>query len=99
MSQRFGLALSIAVALVVLAWFHGWYAPVAWGWAALVGFWVVILVLLVQAPHELDRAGVALLGALAAVVVWTGASATWSLSAPRTMLEVERGLVYVALVA
>jgi hypothetical protein len=99
MLSRFGLAFSIAGGIILLAYFHGGYAPATWGWAAVVGLGAVILGLLLQPTHIVPRAALVMLGALTAFVAWTTVSATWSLSPPRTMLEVERDLIYVALLA
>jgi O-antigen ligase len=96
---RFGLGLAVGGALILLAAFHGGYAPAAWGWGALLAFWVSILVLALGSKPVLDRAALALFAALLAVVGWTALSATWSASVPRTMLELERDLLYVAVVS
>ena len=95
-SSRFGLGASVGATIVVLSLFHGGYAPVAWGWTALLGFWVSILALAFRSEQVVDRAVVALVGGFAAVAGWTALSATWTQSVPRTMLELERDLVYVA---
>jgi O-antigen ligase len=82
---------------VVLSIFHGGYAPAAWGWTALLAFWICILVLAFRSEQLVDYGAVALVGGFVAVAGWTALSATWSRSVPRTMLELERDLVYVAL--
>jgi hypothetical protein len=93
---RFGLGASVGATIVVLSVFHGGYAPAAWGWTALLAFWISILVLSFRSTLAVDRGGVALLGGFAAVAGWTALSATWTHSVPRTMLELERDLIYVA---
>jgi tetratricopeptide (TPR) repeat protein len=40
--------------------------------------------------------GLAFLGSVAAVVAWTAISIGWSISIPRTVSEIERGLIYVS---
>jgi O-antigen ligase len=83
----------------LLGWFHGGYAPTAWGWTALVAFWITTLTLLFRAQVLVDAPGLALLGAVTALTAWTALSGLWSLSVPRTMFEVERDLVYVGCIA
>jgi O-antigen ligase len=95
---RFGLGLAVGGSIILLAAFHGGYAPAAWGWGALLAFWLSILVLALGSQPVLERAALALFAALLAVVGWTALSATWSASVPRTMLELERDLLYVAVV-
>jgi O-antigen ligase len=93
-----GQSLMVGAAVVTLGWFHGGYAPSAWGWSALLALWVIALALLFRSQVLVDPGALAFVGLLAALTGWTGLSAAWSLSVPRTMLEVERDLVYVACV-
>jgi hypothetical protein len=93
-SRRLGLAVGAAV--IPLAVFHGGYSPTAWGWGAIACFWVAFLVLVLRPALAIDRVVAAWGGALVALTAWTALSATWSQSVPRTMLEVERDLLYVA---
>jgi hypothetical protein len=95
-AARFGLSALVGATIVVLSVFHGGYAPAAWGWTALLAFWISILALSFRSVRVVDRGGVALLGGFAAVAGWTALSATWTQSVPRTMLELERDLIYVA---
>ena len=89
-------AASIGGLIVVLAYLHGGYGPSAWGWTALLGLWEAIVALAVSSHGRVDRGGLALLGGLAAVAGWTALSTIWSLSVPRTMLDLERDVAYVA---
>src|SRR6266566_1064142 len=66
-ASRFGLGASVGATIVVLSLFHGGYAPAAWGWTALLGFWISILVLAFRSEQVVDRAAVALVGGFAAV--------------------------------
>jgi O-antigen ligase len=97
--RRFGLGASVGGTVVGLSLVHGGYAPAAWGWTALLGFWATLLGLVFQSDRRVDRAGVALVGGVGAVAGWTALSSTWTQSVPRTMLELERDLVYVAIAA
>jgi hypothetical protein len=79
-----------------LALANGGYFPTSWGWAALTLAFAGALALL--RPVELpSRAGLVFAGGLAALLAWTAASALWSPSLTRTVLEVQRGALYVAL--
>jgi hypothetical protein len=92
-------ALTAAVAAIVTAAnaSQGAYFSQSWGWVAL-AFLVPTTVLLilerVAAPGRLRIAFASLTGALA---VWIALSSLWSISAPASLREVERMLVYVAL--
>ena len=96
-AARTGLGASVGATIVVLSIFHGGYAPATWGWTALLTFWICILVLAFRSEQHVDYGALALVGGFAAVAGWTAVSVTWSQSVPRTMLELERDLVYVAL--
>jgi O-antigen ligase len=96
-AARFGLGGAVGATIVVLSIFDGGYAPAAWGWTSLLAFWICTLVLAFRSEQVVDHGAVALVGGFVAVGVWTALSATWSRSVPRTMLELERDLVYVAL--
>jgi O-antigen ligase len=85
--------------VVGLALVHGGYAPAAWGWTALLGFWAALLGLVLRPGRRVDRAGLVLFAGIAAVAGWTALSSLWTQSVPRTMLELERDLVYVAIAA
>lgn len=99
LAARFIPAASLGGVIVVLAYFHGGYGPIAWGWTALLGLWAAFVALAVSSHGRVDRGGLALLGGLAAVAGWTALSTMWSLSVPRTMLDLERDLGYVAVAA
>jgi hypothetical protein len=91
-------ALTFAI-VAVTARAGGAFLPSTWGWSALGPLLAAIAALFVLETIELglaDRAFLALLGAL---VLWTGLSAVWSDSVPRSLSEVERDLVYVSAVA
>ena len=96
---QFGLGASVGGTVVGLSLVHGGYAPAAWGWTALLGFWATLLALVFRSDRRVDRAGVALVAGVTAVAGWTALSSLWTQSVPRTMLELERDLVYVAIAA
>jgi hypothetical protein len=88
----------VFVAIVGLAFSNGGFFPHAWTVAAVGLFWLVALALLLGGEFELGRLDRAWLALLAALIGWTALSISWSSSASVSMLEVRRGLVYVAAV-
>lgn len=88
-----GAALA-AAAILATSWSSGGYFPPAWGWST-IGFALAAAAFLVVATHvELGPLDLALLGALAGFMAWTAASIAWSESVPRSVLEVQRDLLY-----
>jgi O-Antigen ligase len=91
-------ALGFAV-LAVTARSGGAFLPSTWGWSALGPLLAAIAGVSLAERLELDRVDRAFLGLLGLLALWTGLSAVWSESVPRTLSEVERDLVYVSTVA
>jgi hypothetical protein len=91
-------ALTFAI-VAVTARAGGAFLPATWGWSALGPLLAAIAALSVLETIELDLADRAFLALLGALVLWTGLSAVWSDSVPRSLSEVERDLVYVSAVA
>ena len=91
------MAAAVAFAAVAgLAADNGGYFPTTWGWAA-VGLCLVAVVLLaVSGPPRLRPVEKLVLAAMVGLSAWTFASAIWSISVTRSMLEGERSLVYVS---
>jgi hypothetical protein len=88
----FGPILGLAAA-------QGGYFPTSWGWASIPLLWAVAIALIIR-----DRIGLAigercLLGGLAALGGWVALSTVWSVAPAETVLEIERVLVYLAVVA
>src|SRR5919204_5143142 len=79
---------------------QGGYFPTSWGWTALALSWAAGVALVVRSELRYTTLELLACGALGALTVWTALSTIWSQSVSRTVLEVERGLVYVvALIA
>src|ERR671936_1076083 len=79
---------------------QGGYFPTTWGWTALALSWAAGVALLVRSELRYGPLELLACGALGALIGWTALSTIWSQSVSRTVLEVERGLVYVvALIA
>jgi hypothetical protein len=82
-----------------LAAAQGGYFPTSWGWASVPLLWAVAIALILR-----DRIGLAsrerfFLAALAGLEGWVALSTFWSVAPAQTVLEVERVLVYLAVVA
>src|SRR5579862_4785962 len=90
------LALASLVLVAGTGFAGGGYFPSTWGWPLLAAGWVAALALLADEPVALSRPAVAAATLLAALAVWTAASAAWSIDVTQTVLEAERTSVYVA---
>ena len=77
----------------------GGYFATSWGWTAVALFWALTLALLLRNTVEIGFAEGVFFGALVLFAGWIWLGTTWSQSAPRSFLEGERVLVYVAAVA
>jgi hypothetical protein len=86
--------VAAGVATGSLAADHGGYWPTAWGWAALAFAWLAGLALVIR-ERRISRLELAWAAGLLLVVAWMALSWFWTGSRTQTVLEVERGLVYV----
>jgi len=89
----------VAAAIVGLAFSTGGFFPQAWTVTAVGLFWLVALALLLGEEFELGRLDRVWLSLLVALIGWTALSLSWSSNASISLLEVRRGLVYVAALA
>jgi hypothetical protein len=89
-----GLLAGAAVAATASV--DGGYFPPSWGWSSLAFLLAAATGLIVADRIDVSRLDALFVGGLAAFVGWAGLSALWSESVPRSLLEFERGLVYVA---
>jgi O-Antigen ligase len=85
--------------VVGLAGAQGGFFPSAWGWATLPLLWVVAVALALRQRVRLSGAELAFIGLVAAVAAWILLSAAWSVAPAASILESQRGLVYVAAIA
>ena len=92
-------ALTAFAPVVGLAGAQGGYFPGAWGWATFPLLWVAALALVLRERVRLSTSERAFLGLLVALTVWILLSATWSVAPAPSILESQRGLLYVAGVA
>jgi O-Antigen ligase/Tetratricopeptide repeat len=94
-----GAGVGSALALTALGAADGGYFPTAWGWAALVGLWLVAAVVLLATVVRPSGLQLAFLGGVAGLTVWTWLSAVWSIDAVDSVHEGQRMLVYLAAAA
>src|SRR4051812_26263735 len=89
--------LLIVPGLVVglLAVANGGFFPRSWAWSGAALAALAVLALSVRGRVRPGRLEVAACGAFAAVAVWTGLSALWSVDPAASLRESERALVYV----
>lgn len=85
--------------VVGLAGAQGGYFPGAWGWVALPLLWVAALSLVLRERIRLSLSERVFLGLLVALTIWILLSAVWSVAPSASILESQRGLLYVAGVA
>ena len=83
----------VVVALVAFA--DGGYYRETWAWTTVALSCLGCLALLLRERIAVSWPGLAMLGALAAFVGWISLSAAWSSFPSESLLEAERGLVYV----
>jgi hypothetical protein len=93
-----GLAAALVAfaPLVGLAGAQGGYFPSAWGWATIPLLWVAALALALRDQVRLSGSERVFLGLLAALTLWTLLSSAWSVAPAASILESQRGLLYVA---
>jgi hypothetical protein len=92
-------ALTAFAPVVGLAGAQGGYFPSAWGWATFPLLWVAALALVLRERVRLSGSEKAFLGLLVALTGWILLSASWSVASAPSILESQRGLLYVAGVA
>ena len=92
---RSGLAVALFSLLVVvlIGNAHGGYYPTAWGWCVLAFGWVAGVAHF-TGRRTLDGLELAFVGALSLFLGWVALSAAWTSDIDGTVLELQRGLVY-----
>ena len=91
---RLGLALGSFLLLVGIGAADGGYFPTAWGWCVLVFAWVSGVALTVSPRLTFGRLELAFLMSLLLFIAWTALSISWSSDVEQSVLEVQRGMVY-----
>jgi O-Antigen ligase len=105
--RRFALPPGAAVAATLVAFgptvglagAQGGFFPSAWGWATLPLLWVVAVALAVRQRVRVSGAELAFLALVTAVGIWILLSAAWSVAPAVSILESQRGLLYLAAIA
>src|SRR5689334_14907844 len=97
--RRLGPLLLPLVLVGGVAFDNGGYDATTWGWATLLPLVVVGLLLVTGRARRPGPLALAFLALLAGLVVWTAVSVAWSLDVSQSVLEAERGLVYLAAAA
>jgi hypothetical protein len=90
-----GLCLLISIALVSSQ--GGYFAP-SWGWSAMIVLGAVAFAAFAAPATDGGWTDVAFIGALAALVAWTGLSIAWSNNPAASVQELERAGVYLGAV-
>ena len=92
------VTLAAFAAVAATAAVNGAYFPTSWGWAGLGFGWTALCGLLLRNRIRLGALDLTIVFALWSLLAWTALSSLWSLQSPRSLLEVERTLVYAAAV-
>ena len=96
---RLAISLGALLLVVLIGNADGGYFPTAWGWSALALAWIAGLTLLLTPRPTLGgRWELAFLASLLLLIAWTALSIVWSSDAEQSVLEVQRGIVYLAAV-
>ena len=95
-AQKVTPAIVSGLTVGVLGLADGGYRAPTWGWATLALVAGSVAVLVALGLPRLGRLEIVFLGGLAALCVWTLASAGWSLDRAQAVLESQRILLYVA---
>jgi hypothetical protein len=91
-----GAAISFLI-VAPLAASDGGYWPSAWSWTTLVFAWVAVVTLFFRDTLRISMLERVFLLAIGSFAAWIGLSLLWTSSTPRTVLELERALAYLAM--
>jgi O-antigen ligase len=93
------LAVAVGLGLAGIAFDSGGYFATAWGWGALVALTVIAAALVLGDAGRPSAFALASLGALTGFAAWTWLALLWSNDRAATVLEGQRVLLYVAVLA
>jgi Flp pilus assembly protein TadD len=93
-SREAAVAVGATLAVTALAAADGGYFPTAWGWAALVGLWLIAAVALVGTIVRPSGLQLAFVGGALGLTAWVWLSTAWSIDAVESVHEGQRMLVY-----
>jgi hypothetical protein len=83
--------------ILPLAASDGGYWPTAWSWTTLVFAWVALVGLLFRNEMRISMLERVFLVSIGGFAAWIAVSLLWTESVPRTVLELERALAYLAM--
>jgi O-antigen ligase len=96
---RAALGVAVGLGLAGIAFDNGGYFPTAWSWGALVALTVIAAVLVLGDAVRPSGFALASFGGLAGFAAWTWLALLWSDNPAATVLEGQRVLLYVAVLA
>jgi hypothetical protein len=96
---RAALGVAVGLGLAGIAFDNGGYFPTAWSWGALVALTVIAAALVLGDAVRPSALTLASLGGLAGLAVWTWLALLWTDDRAATVLEGQRVLLYVAVLA
>jgi O-antigen ligase len=96
---RAALAVAVGLGLAGIAFDSGGYFPTAWSWGALVALTVIAAALVLGDAVRPSAFALASLGGLTGFAAWTWLALLWSNDRAATVLEGQRVLLYVAVLA
>jgi hypothetical protein len=96
---RVSLGAAVGLGLAVIAFDSGGYFPTAWSWGALVALVVVAGALVLGDAARPSSLALASFGGLAGFTAWTWVALLWSNDRAATVLEGQRALLYLAVLA
>lgn len=88
------MSVGALLSVVALAEGSGGYFPTAWGWSVLAFAWISAMTLIVSRRVERDRLALGYFAGVVVLITWTALSITWSSGTEQSVLEVQRGLLY-----
>ena len=94
--RTYVVAAAVAAIVTAANASQGAYFSQSWGWVALAFLVPTTVLLILDRVDAPGRVRIAFAGLIVALATWIALSAIWSISAPGTLREVERALVYVA---
>ena len=96
---RAALGVAVGLGLAGIAFDNGGYFPTAWSWGALVALTVIAGALVLGDAVRPSALALVSLGGLAGLGAWTWLALLWSDDQAATVLEGQRMLLYVAVLA
>src|SRR4051794_22599043 len=90
------VAFVVFVFMCAVAGTQGGYFPTAWGFPVLILGSIAIVTLLLRSRPRLSPLEIAWIVSLGLLITWIGLSIAWSDDVPQSVLELQRGLIYLS---